>query len=182
MNPFSHFHFEGQHEKEQILRIMHRHWFYIFFQFLLIVLALVLVVGSFLFIMWYFPELLAAVTYQAALFFETMFLLFVWFYAFFLWIDYYLDVWIVTDERIINIEQKGLFIREISELELSNIQDVTTEVTGFIPTMLNFGKVFVQTAAEKERFIFEDIPDPYAVKGLIMQLARKAKKQDNGVK
>ena len=99
--------------------------------------------------------------------------------AFFLiWIDYYFDVWIVTERRIINIEQKGLFSRVVSELELEKIQDITTDVKGVIPTFLNFGDLHVQTAAEKERFLFRDIPDPYDVKNLIMNLQKKSESEE----
>ena len=72
--------------------------------------------------------------------------MFLWLYGFLLWIDYWLDVWIVTDERVINIEQKGLFSRSVSELHFYNVQDVTTSVRGVIPTLLNYGDVEVQTA------------------------------------
>jgi hypothetical protein len=73
-------------------------------------------------------------------------------------IDYYLDVWIVTNERVINIEQKGLFSREVSEKELHKMQDITSDVDGFWATMLNYGDVYIQTAGEKERFVFKHIP------------------------
>jgi hypothetical protein len=97
---------------------------------------------------------------------------------FIIWIDYYFDVWIVTNERIVNIEQKGLFSRGISELELENIQDITVEVLGIIPTFLNYGNLYVQTAAEKERFIFKHVPDPYAIKDLIMNLQKTYEKKE----
>lgn len=86
------------------------------------------------------------------------FYLFVILFAFANFVDYYLDVWIVTNERIINIEQKGLFSREISEKELGQMQDITSDVDGFLPTVLNYGNVYIQTAAEKERFVFKEIP------------------------
>src|SRR5512147_723006 len=41
------------------------------------------------------------------------------------YIDYYLDMWIVTDHRILDMEQHGLFARTVSELRLDRIQDVT---------------------------------------------------------
>lgn len=102
------------------------------------------------------------------------FLLFIWLYAFLVWVDYYFDVWIITSQRIVNIEQKGLFNREVSELQFSRIQDVTSVVDGFIPTILNFGDVYVQTAAEEERFVFRQIPDPYTIKDMVMQLSRSS--------
>jgi hypothetical protein len=92
-----------------------------------------------------------------------------------------LDVWIVTDQRIINIEQKGLFSRVVSELELENIQDITSDVRGVIATFLNYGDLFVQTAAEKERFIFRNIPDPYKVKDMIMNLQEKVETKEENI-
>jgi hypothetical protein len=179
MHRFEKYHFRDQHPDERILLVVHRHWFHIALQFLLITLAVALILGSFVFITWYYPTILTALGAPFLYFMQTTFFIFVWFYAFFVWVDYYLDVWIITNERIVNIEQKGFFNRDISELEFSNIQDVTTEVTGFINTMLNFGDVYVQTAAERERFVFEQVPDPYGIKGLIMQLHRESKDHDD---
>lgn len=84
--------------------------------------------------------------------------------------DYWLDVWIVTNERIINSEQLGLFHRVVSEVYLHQIQDVTSEQKGFLNTFLTFGDVFVQTAAERERFMFKNIDNPDDVKIKIVEL------------
>ena len=97
---------------------------------------------------------------------------------FILWIDFYLDAWIVTNERIININQKGFFNRDISELKLTKIQDVTSEIVGFIPTILGYGNIYVQTAAEMERFAFYQIPNPNEVKNIIVQLQEKERKSE----
>lgn len=91
-------------------------------------------------------------------------------------VDYYLDSWIVTNDRIVNIEQQGLFARTISELDLYKIQDVTSEIKGMIPTFLNYGTVSVQTAGEKERFIFEEISDPHEVRKGVINLAEEDRK------
>ena len=175
MEKYQGYHFPDQHADEKIMRIVHRHWFVILFQFFFILFAVVLIAGSFFLLESLFPGTVKSLGKEIVRFLETTFLLFIWFYAFLVWIDYYLDTWIITNERIINIEQKGLFSREISELRLENIQDVTTEVGGFLPTILNFGYVYIQTAAERERFIFEQVPDPYTIKNLAMQLSEKAK-------
>jgi uncharacterized membrane protein YdbT with pleckstrin-like domain len=160
--------FKEQHEGEKIIRIVHRHWFNILLQFFIVIVALLLVFGNWLLIFLYFPEIVKGIGSQMIGFIETTALLFVWFYAFLIWIDYYLDIWIITNERIINIEQKGLFLREASDLEFSKIQDVTTTVVGLLPTILNYGDVHIQTAGEIERFKFRQVPDPYALKSLIM--------------
>lgn len=89
--------------------------------------------------------------------------------------DYYLDTWIVTTERIINIEQKGLFARVVSELHLNQIQDVTSETLGFLPTVLSYGDVFIQTAGTRERFNFKNIDNPEEVKKTISRLVNEDK-------
>ncbi|MFA7253223.1 MAG: PH domain-containing protein [Patescibacteria group bacterium] len=89
------------------------------------------------------------------------------FYGF---IDFYLDVDIVTDRRIVDITQGGLFKRSIAELHLREVQDVHAKVHGFFPTMLNYGDVVIQTAGERANFIFSSVPDPYSVAKRIIDL------------
>ncbi len=89
--------------------------------------------------------------------------------------DYYLDTWIVTTERIINIEQQGLFSRVISELHLNEVQDITAETHGMFATFLTFGDVYIQTAATRERFNFKNIDNPEQVKQQILKLVRQDK-------
>lgn len=101
----------------------------------------------------------------------------VWLFAFVRFVDYHLDSWIVTDDRVLNIEQHGLFSRTVAELDLSRIQDVTSEVHGIIPSIFGFGDVHVQTAGEKERFIFEQIPRPHEVRMKILELVEADRKR-----
>lgn len=101
----------------------------------------------------------------------------VWLFAFLEFTDYYLDVWLVTNERIINIEQKGLFTRVASELHLSAVEDATSEVKGIIHTFLDYGNVHIQTAGERTRFVFKNIPHPERVKEMIIKLINEGKLQ-----
>jgi hypothetical protein len=84
------------------------------------------------------------------------------------WTKYYLDVWYVTEKRIIDIEQKRLFTREVSNLRFDKIQDVTLEVQGFIATWFDFGNIRVQTAAEVSAdFYLTYVSHPEEVKRVI---------------
>lgn len=100
-------------------------------------------------------------------------LLLMWIFLFQLFLDYYLDVWIVTNKRILNIVQTGLFHRQVSEVRLYRIQDATASIGGILQTVLNFGKVEIQTAGEQGRFTFTDIPRPQEITKTILQLAEK---------
>ena len=106
----------------------------------------------------------------------------VWVFLWTSWVDYYLDVWIVTNERIISVEQKGLFNRFRSELRLSRVEDVSTEVKGFIATILHFGNITIQTAGMEQNAIFRNVPQPYKVSEEIIKLTnswRKAHGQES---
>ena len=111
--------------------------------------------------------------------FTSIYYLYIWLFMFSSFVDYYLDAWVVTNYRIINIEQKGLFHRVISEQRLYRIQDVTSELKGFFPTFLNFGNIYVQTAGEAERFVFKQVPNPYQVVSKITKLVEENKKFHN---
>jgi len=173
MGGFSKFHFKDIHEGEEIIRVIHRNWFYVFQQFIGIIFALILYVLAIFFLPSVFPNLMYGQFYSGVLFLENFFLLAIWIFSFMIWIDYYFDIWIITSERIINIEQKGMFSRKASELRFSKIQDVTTSVQGFIGTVLNYGDVTVQTAGEVGEFIFRTVSDPYKIKDIIMDLQKK---------
>lgn len=50
-----------------------------------------------------------------------------------------------------------------------------------ISTFLNYGDLQVQTAAEQEKFLFHNIPDPYSVKDLIMNLQKKQERKEEHI-
>lgn len=88
------------------------------------------------------------------------------------WLDYYLDVWIITDQRIIDVEQRGLFHREISEIALDRVQNVTVEIPGFMATLLKFGNIKIRTAGQGEFTIFQ-APDFERAKDLILRYSQQ---------
>lgn len=110
--------------------------------------------------------------------FVSVYYLGIWIFIFSQFMDYYLDINIVTNDRIIDTEQKGLFGRLISELDLTRVQDVHSEIKGVIPTMLNYGTVEVQTAATEENFKFDQIPNPHGVRQRILELAALDRKRE----
>ena len=175
---FSRYHFKGQREGEEIIEVVHRHWFNIAAHYIVVFFFCLVLFGSVFLLPLLFPDLASTETAIIFLFLQNLFVLVFWLYSFLIWIDYYFDVWIITNERVVNIEQKGLFVREVSELRFNKVQDVTTEVKGLIPTMLNFGEVHVQTAAEEDRFLFHAVPDPYRLRDVIMRRVREAHEAD----
>jgi uncharacterized membrane protein YdbT with pleckstrin-like domain len=100
-----------------------------------------------------------------------------WIFIFQSFIDYWLDVFILSDKRILDIDQEGLFKRTVSELRLYRVQDVTAEVTGVLHTFLDYGSIHVQTAGEEERFEFNDISHPNQVAKMILEWSEDDRKE-----
>lgn len=120
--------------------------------------------------------LIGPVAYPILVLGASTYYLWIWLYLFGQFIDYYLDLWVVTNDRVINIEQLGLFARTVAELDLFKVQDATSEVKGIISTFFNYGDVHVQTAGEETRFWFRQIPHPHKVRKEIIDLVEKDRK------
>ncbi len=102
--------------------------------------------------------------------------LFFWIRFFMLWTDQWLDVWVITDRRIIDIEQKRFFSRHVSSFSHDRIQDVTYEVSGLIPTWLHIGNVRIQTASISSDFIMRQVPNPDLVKEEIQNIVARSRR------
>jgi uncharacterized membrane protein YdbT with pleckstrin-like domain len=61
------------------------------------------------------------------------------------WLAWYYSVFIVTSQRFIQITQKGLFNRSVSDLGLNHIQTINYEIKGLQETLLGFGTIVIQT-------------------------------------
>lgn len=175
---FSRFKLPNQLPKEKAVKILRRDLFILFKKAFLVFLMVLAPLVIYIFLVNVFPVIWEnALLYALLVLAGSVYFLFIWLFAFFFFIDYYLDVWIVTNRRIISIEQKGFFSRTVSELKLFRIQDVTVNTEGVFPTLLNYGSVYVQTAGSKRNFHFEQIPQPDEVKDEIINLIRKDRKR-----
>ncbi len=91
-----------------------------------------------------------------------------WQLIFVRWTDYYFDVWIITNWRVIDFELRGMFnVNVATILDLSHIQDVETHTVGVIQNILRFGNVTIQTAGQKREFLFEEAAHPRFVERTI---------------
>jgi hypothetical protein len=160
---------------EHVIAIIRRHWFILFRD----IVGLV-----FLFVLPFFvvPLIGAVITQGSAvpvsggviLFFASLWSLIIWNLLFFRWTDYYYDVWVLTTNRIIDIDQQGLFHRDIATLfDLNHIEDVKTTVYGIIGNLLNFGKIQVQTAAHRDEFVMDGIENPVHFEQLIREAQQR---------
>jgi len=80
---------------------------------------------------------------------------------------------VVTDKTITQTIQNGLFNRKISQLAVTNIEDVTAQKNGFFPTVFSYGKLLVETAGEQENFHFDYCPNADHYAKLILEAREK---------
>ena len=95
-------------------------------------------------------------------------LLIVWTSAWGAFTRYYLNLWILTDRRIVEITQHHYFHREVSSVLLNRVQDVTTEVKGALLSLLDIGNIHVQSAGTVDEFHMNGIGGPEALRDIIL--------------
>ena len=79
---------------------------------------------------------------------------------------------VVTDFHLVDIDQIGLFNTAVSTLHLNEIQDITAKINGPIQHIFRYGTIIVQTAGERENFIFDFVPFPYDLERYILDLRK----------
>ena len=73
---------------------------------------------------------------------------------------YWQNEWVVTTDSITQVSQNSLFNREVSQLSMENIEDVTVNQDGILPHMFGFGTLKVESAGERSKFVFPYCPTP----------------------
>lgn len=93
-------------------------------------------------------------------------------YALTQFFDWYYNVYIVTDERVLDITFVPLQSRDVTETNLSSVENVQEKSIGFLPNFLGYGDVNVFTAADKNVITFDSVPDPTLVRDRVADLAK----------
>ncbi len=173
---------------EKLVQIVRKHWFilamYIVEDVFLALLPLLAYGGLSLFLRDLDTTLMGGITLTGLTgtlwFFYLAWLLLIWMHFTNHITDYYLDLWAITDRRIVAIDQRGYFSRFLSSFRLERLQDMNIEVTGLLPTLLNYGSIEAQTAGgSNEEFRAKHMPDPRGLKSTIIRLADERQKITN---
>ncbi|MBU1088981.1 hypothetical protein KKA02_03860 [Patescibacteria group bacterium] len=158
------FDFDDRDGEEEIILVLRRHWFTNLNWILVFVLMLIF--PSFL----DFVPLLESFPSRYNLLFVIFWYLISFAVAFEKFLSWYFNVFIVTEERVVDIDFNNLLNKEISDAKISMIQDVTYTVTGVSQTIFNYGDVFIQTAAEIPVIEISQIPNPNTVAKILQQM------------
>jgi Bacterial PH domain len=127
---------------------------------------------------------LPAINPTTILFLGAFWLLVMWFRLFSIWTSYYLDKWIITNKRIVTIDQVTFFNRDVSSFRVDKIQDIETKVEGLLETFIDYGDITIQTAGEAGDFKMHDVPAPAKLKEVIthqQDVVAKELRQDKSI-
>lgn len=160
--------FEGQRDGEELLFIFRKHiismrkGFYLFF----CIFAISCLPTFILLEMWALWIALAGFLLGLLIFG----------YHFMKW---YFSIWIVSDQRIRQISQKGMFSREVMDLPLSKIQSVNYKVGGFFAEIFHFGVLNILTIVGD--LTIQNVDHPAEIYNKIQDILGEVKQEDYGV-
>jgi len=84
-----------------------------------------------------------------------------WFIAtYFTWYRYQNDIWIISNQRVVDSLKRNPFSHNLSSTDLINIEDMSVSKNGILPTMFNYGDLRCQTAGVQDNFVLAGIPKP----------------------
>lgn len=153
------FTFEGQRSTEDVIFVIKRHpWVLSRAGFIGLGIILILILSLLFF---GFSGITSLVIVAVVIFFIV--------YGLYIWFLYNNFLYILTTERLIIIEQNGLFSRRLTECELAKIQNVTIEVKGPIKTFLNFGDLKITTAGIDPLMVIKNVENPYLIQQKIIK-------------
>ncbi|MBW3538517.1 PH domain-containing protein [Candidatus Parcubacteria bacterium] len=153
--------FAGQHEGESVRLVFHQHP---------LVMRKALIFGLLAILIAVLPLLvwpLSDVATKIALY-TPLAVLAYWFYH---WISWYYSVYVVTNERIVEIKQRGFFNRRVIEFGLDKVQNVNYHVKGFQAVLFQFGDITVQTYVGD--LVMSTVYKPVQVHQQIVEVVRR---------
>ena len=128
--------FDGQREGEEVQFVFRRH--FLTAKSGVIFLILMIMIGVGLTILW--PNnMMIFETFLALILVGVLGFL----YSYMLW---YFSIYIVTNQRIRQISQRGLFKKSVVDLGLDKIQSISYGVNGIRAGLMGYGTIVIQTA------------------------------------
>ena len=160
-------------QDEEVLMMVRKHWFVIWAELIAVAFVAALpffLLGVFGLIGEVMTDAGASMEMSASTitFGLAAWLLLCTFSAFTIWTNYYLDLWVITDRRIISVDQIHFFNRNVAIFRLERLQDIEFNINGLLATFLNFGTISAQTAGHHDHnFRATGMPDPRGLQACI---------------
>lgn len=89
-----------------------------------------------------------------------------------IWLKRMLTAFIITNQRIVDIDQRRLFERHVSECLLENIQDIRYNTSGVLHMVANVGTVMIETGGDHGHLECQDVRHPEEIKEILTRVGR----------
>lgn len=178
-NP-EHISFEGQEEGEEIRLFLRQHF--------IVLISWFVTVGLMALVPFVFFGLVSSFTVDISSLISGQY----WIVATLVWylltfgvlleklVSWFNNTYIVTNERVIDIDFHNLLSKNVSYADLDNIEDVSQTVGGIARLFFDYGSVHIQTAAAQREFDFVAVPKPSQVTLTIQREARLEESEEKG--
>lgn len=152
-------------EGEELIKIIHRHP--------ITMAGALTAAGFFVILDFFFITLLFAQGWWGAILFFLI-LIFILILAWRTWIIWSKNTFIVTNKRVIDVDQHGFFSKTVSECNYDKIQDVSYSIKGLLATLFHFGSIQIQTAGNVANLELDYLKNPAQIQELITDQQRVA--------
>ena len=161
---------------EQVVLFCRRHWLYFYSKLAGVVLALLLPAVAVLWLV-QITAGLGGVVGKVVLVVVAVWVVFWAIRGYFTWFRYQNDVWVVTNQRIIDSTKYNWIKQRIASADLVDVEDISVVRDGLLATMFNYGDLRVQTAGEIGNFVLAGIPGPSKVLAVVDSSRDAARRQ-----
>lgn len=156
--------FDSQHTEEEILLLLRQHPIT---QLKWILIAILLIFLPFLFSYVGFLNFLPTRFHFAA---AIGWYLMVVGFSLEAFLSWFFNVYIVTDERVVDIDFQSLLYSNVSYAKIDKIEDISATTSGALGAIFDFGTVRIQTAGTEVEFEFEHVPHPSRVTAFLNEM------------
>ena len=141
---------------EEVLMVVKRHWIVYVMLFIYFFSGVIVTFMIFFFFWlntwWYMLNIILWLILSIILYIE--------------WLNHELDMYVVTNNRVIGLEQIAFLNRAVTECNLWQIQEVNSKAKWLFANIFNYWTLSIQTAGSKTTLKMEFCPD-------VMQTSRK---------
>ena len=163
--------FEEQGEDETVYFTFGKHWLALVHPIIASGILIILGIAG-LFLPIYLD--IKGDTYKIYLLFESLIFLMAVILFYVPWVLYYLSVGVLTNIRIVDIDQHSLFHRNTTFARLENIEDISIKTIGFLGTFFKVGRIDIMTAGEVPNLEYPYIKHPEKIAEEIHKAQQKA--------
>jgi hypothetical protein len=90
-------------------------------------------------------------------------------FAFWRFISWWRNYYLLTSERLLLIKSESLFKKTVTEIPLDRVLNISYKTTGFLSTLFHFADVDIQIMGAEEPFLMAEISNPEEAKDAVWQ-------------